>query len=213
MVVLPRAARPMRQGTADRGNRTILKPDFQTGHPQPRIDHLRAGFSPDSVCLVRRKSPSPHPVPETVSDRESRFLFFILAWGRRSKTLEGEPWFVAADVCRALELERTNRALSRLDDDEKGTHSVSTPGGRQMMSIVSESGLYALVLSSRKPEAKALKRWITHEVIPSIRKTGGYIAGQETIIPTSSLRVKAMPLIQPRAMKLNSHLLMQWPPA
>ena len=64
--------------------------------------------------------------------------------------LEGEPWFVAADVCRALELERTNRALSRLDDDEKGTHSVSTPGGRQMMSIVSESGLYALVLSSRK---------------------------------------------------------------
>ena len=82
-----------------------------------------------------------------------------------------------------------------------------------MMSIVSESGLYALVLSSRKPEAKALKRWITHEVIPSIRKTGGYIAGQETIIPTSSLRVKPMPLIQPRAMKLNSHLLMQWPPA
>lgn len=88
----------------------------------------------------------------------------------RAVTLEGEPWFVAADVCRALELERTNRALSRLDDDEKGTHSVSTPGGRQMMSIVSESGLYALVLSSRKPEAKAFKRWITHEVI---RKTGG----------------------------------------
>ena len=87
MVVLPRAAHPMRQGTADRGNRTILKPDFQTGHPQPRIDHLRAGFSPDSVCLVRRKSPSPRPVPETVSDRKSRFLFFILAWGRRSKTL------------------------------------------------------------------------------------------------------------------------------
>lgn len=88
----------------------------------------------------------------------------------RAVTLEGEPWFVAADVCRALELERTNRALSRLDDDEKGTHSVSTPGGRQMMSIVSESGLYALVLSSRKPEAKAFKRWITHEVIPQDRR-------------------------------------------
>lgn len=64
MVVLPRAAHPMRQGTADSGNRTILKPDFQTGHPQPRIDHLRAGFSPDSVCLIRRKSPSPTPSPK-----------------------------------------------------------------------------------------------------------------------------------------------------
>lgn len=193
MVVLPRAARPMRQGTADRGNGTILKPDFQTGHPKPRIDHLRAGFSPDSVCLVRRKSPSPHPVPKTVSDRKSRFLFFILAWGRRSKTLEGEPWFVAADVCRALGLGNSSMAVSKLDDDEKMTLSLTDShsnqrGGAQMATIINEPGLYALVLSSRKPEAKAFKRWITHEVIPSIRKTGGYIAGQETIIPTSSLR-------------------------
>ena len=97
----------------------------------------------------------------------------------RVVTLDGEPWFVAADVCRALELERTNRALSRLDDDEKGAHLVSTPGGRQMMSIVSESGLYALVLGSRKPEAKAFKRWITHEVIPAIRKHGVYITDEK----------------------------------
>ena len=97
----------------------------------------------------------------------------------RVVTLDGEPWFVAADVCRALELERTNRALSRLDDDEKGAHLVSTPGGRQMMSIVSESGLYALVLGSRKPEAKAFKRWITHEVIPAIRKRGVYITDEK----------------------------------
>ena len=173
MVVLPRPAHPMRQGTADRGNRTILKPDFQTGHPQPRIDHLRAGFSPDSVCLVRRKSPSPHPVPETVSDRKSRFLSFILAWGRRSKTLEGEPWFVAADVCRALGLGNSSMAVSKLDEDEKGISLIDTLGGEQKLGIVNEPGLYALVLSSRKPEAKAFKRWITHEVIPSIRKTGG----------------------------------------
>ena len=97
----------------------------------------------------------------------------------RVVTLDGEPWFVAADVCRALELERTNRALSRLDDDEKGAHLVSTPGGRQMMSIISESGLYALVLGSRKPEAKAFKRWITHEVIPAIRKRGVYITDEK----------------------------------
>ena len=125
----------------------------------------------------RAKISIPHPVPKTVSDRKSRFLFFILAWGRRSKTLEGEPWFVAADVCRALGIDRTQ--TRRLDEDEKGVYSAQTPGGQQDMSIVNEPGLYALVLSSRKPEAKAFKRWITHEVIPNIRKTGGYIAGQE----------------------------------
>lgn len=93
----------------------------------------------------------------------------------RTILIDGDPWFVAADVCKALELEKTNRALSRLDDDEKGAHSVSTPGGRQRMSIISESGLYSLILGSRKPEARAFKRWITHEVIPSIRKHGAYM--------------------------------------
>ena len=112
----------------------------------------------------------PHPVPETVSDRKSRFLFFILAWGRRSKTLEGEPWFVAADVCRALGIGDSRTATARLDADEKGAVLIRTLGGEQKVTIISESGLYALVLSSRKPEAKAFKRWITHEVI---RKTGG----------------------------------------
>ena len=115
----------------------------------------------------------PRPVPETVSDRKSRFLFFILAWVRRSKTLEGELWFVAADVCRALEIDNT--ATRRLDEDEKAalrltqTSSNGTEQGRDV-TIINEPGLYALVLSSRKPEAKAFKRWITHEVI---RKTGG----------------------------------------
>lgn len=84
----------------------------------------------------------------------------------------GEPWFVAADVCRALEIDRTQ--TRRLDDDEKGVYSMQTPGGTQEVSIVNEPGLYSLVLGSRKPEAKAFKRWITHEVIPSIRKTGNY---------------------------------------
>ena len=93
----------------------------------------------------------------------------------RSILIDSDPWFVAADVCKALEIEKTNRALSRLDDDEKGAHSVSTPGGRQRMSIISESGLYSLILGSRKPEARAFKRWITHEVIPSIRKHGAYM--------------------------------------
>lgn len=87
---------------------------------------------------------------------------------------DGEPWFVAADVCRALELGNSRQALTRLDDDEKGVISNDTPGGKQEMNIVNEPGLYSLVLGSRKPEAKTFKRWITHEVIPSIRKTGSY---------------------------------------
>ncbi len=93
----------------------------------------------------------------------------------RTITREGEPWFVAADVCRALELDRTWNALQRLDEDEKGTTSISTLGGEQELSIINEPGLYALVLGSRKPEAKAFKRWITHEVVPAIRKHGAYL--------------------------------------
>lgn len=84
---------------------------------------------------------------------------------------DGEPWFVAADVCRALEIKNGRDAVAKLDDDEKGVGLTDTPGGAQEMTIVNEPGLYTLVLGSRKPEAKAFKRWITHEVIPSIRKT------------------------------------------
>lgn len=97
----------------------------------------------------------------------------------RAVTLEGEPWFVAADVCRVLGLGNSSQAIAKLDDDEKSGVIISDPHGREQVTrFISESGLYALVLSSRKPEAKAFKRWITHEVI---RKTGGYIAGQETM--------------------------------
>lgn len=89
---------------------------------------------------------------------------------------DGEPWFVAADVCAALGLGNTRMAIDRLDDDEKGISSIDTLGGRQDLIVVSEPGLYSLVLGSRKPEAKRFKRWVTHEVLPSIRKTGRYAA-------------------------------------
>ena len=94
----------------------------------------------------------------------------------RTLNLDGEPWFVAADVCKALLIVNSRDALTRIDDDEKGVVSTDTPGGRQEVTIVNEPGLYALILSSRKPEAKAFKRWITHEVIPAIRKHGAYIS-------------------------------------
>lgn len=90
----------------------------------------------------------------------------------RTVQKDGEPWFVAADVCRALEVGEAHVAMRRLDDDEKGRFSIPTLGGNQEMSIVNEPGLYSLVLGSRKPEAKSFKRWITHEVIPSIRRHG-----------------------------------------
>lgn len=92
----------------------------------------------------------------------------------RTTTVDGEPWFVAVDVCRALEISQNRNAVARLDDDEKGVRSMDTPGGLQDVTIINEPGLYTLVLGSRKPEAKAFKRWITHEVLPSIRKTGAY---------------------------------------
>ena len=90
---------------------------------------------------------------------------------------DGEPWFVAVDVCRALQIANNRNAISRLDDDEKSSVRLmdgTSNGGNPNVSIVNESGLYTLVLGSRKPEAKAFKRWITHEVIPSIRKHGMY---------------------------------------
>lgn len=86
----------------------------------------------------------------------------------------GDPWFVAADVCAALELGNVSAAISRLDDDEKGVISIDTLGGTQQVATVNESGLFSLILGSRKPEAKPFKRWVTAEVLPSIRKTGGY---------------------------------------
>lgn len=89
-------------------------------------------------------------------------------------TRNGEPWFFAKDICNALQLGNPRSSIALLDDDEKGVHSMDTPGGKQDVSIVSESGMYSMFLRSRRPEAKAFKRWITHDVIPSIRKYGAY---------------------------------------
>lgn len=114
----------------------------------------------------------------------------------RTLNIENEPWFVAADVCKALDIINSRDAVARLDDDERNT-VVLTDGipGNPNKTVVNEPGLYTLVLGSRKPEAKAFKRWITHDVIPSIRKNGGYIAGQETLSP-EELMAKALLVAQ-----------------
>lgn len=102
-------------------------------------------------------------------------VFNNISFGQvRVQELDNELWFVAKDVCECLGLGDTSKAVGRLDADEKGTNSIPTPGGHQNLLTVNEYGLYSLVLSSRKPEAKEFKRWITHDVIPAIRKTGSY---------------------------------------
>lgn len=110
-----------------------------------------------------------------VQDRTAQVFQFKQQQDVRAVMIDGEPWFAAVDVCQALAIVNTARALSRLDEDEKGVHSMNTPGGAQDLSVVNESGLYSLILTSRKPEAKAFKKWVTAEVLPAIRKHGMYL--------------------------------------
>ena len=88
--------------------------------------------------------------------------------------IAGDPWFIANDLCRVLEIRNARDAMSRLDEDEKGVTTSDTLGGIQEMNVVSESGMYALVLGSRKPEARRFRKWVTSEVLPSLRRTGQY---------------------------------------
>ena len=99
----------------------------------------------------------------------------------------GEPMFVAKDVCSALEVKNSRDALARLDDDEKGVVLTDTPGGEQQVQAVNEAGLYVLVLSSRKPEARAFKRWVTHEVLPALRRDGGYMVARADETPEETM--------------------------
>ena len=102
----------------------------------------------------------------------------------RITIIDGEPWFVAKDVCEALAIKNNRDAMSQLEDDEKGVAITDTPGGKQELTTVNEPGLYSLILRSRKPEAKVFKHWITHRVLPSIRKTGAYAVNQDKALET-----------------------------
>lgn len=105
----------------------------------------------------------------------------------RTLTEDGEPWFVASDIAKALGYRMASDMNRRLDDDEKGTRSVRTPGGAQEMTVISEAGLYGAVLGSKLPEAKAFKRWVTHEVLPAIRRDGGYMAAKPDETPEETM--------------------------
>jgi len=109
-------------------------------------------------------TPSTHLVPFAYEGHQVRTVL-----------VDGTPWFVAGDVCAVLGIGRPQDATRYLDDDERGRCPLDTPSGDQQVSIINEPGLYSLILRSRKPEAKAFKRWVTHEVLPAIRRTGSYV--------------------------------------
>lgn len=92
----------------------------------------------------------------------------------RSFVIDGEPWFVAADVARILEYRMASDLTRRLDEEDKGTRLVRTPSGEQQMTVISEAGFYVAILGSQCRAAKSVKRWMTHEVLPMLRKTGTY---------------------------------------
>lgn len=109
----------------------------------------------------------------------------------RTVRKDGAPWFVLKDVCGVLGVGNVSDVYARLDTDEKGVGQIDTLGGRQSMNIISESGLYNVILRSDKPEAKPFRKWVTAEVLPAIRRSGGYIAGQNDLSP-AELMAKAL---------------------
>ena len=111
---------------------------------------------------------------------------------------DGDPWIIAKDVCHVLSINNHRDAITRLDDDERESVLVDTLGGQQTMSAINESGLYSLIMVSRKPEARRFKKWVTSDVLPSIRKTGMYRIGDFPI-----------PKTLPEALRLAADLIEQ----
>ena len=188
---------------------TLLKPAL-------RGDYSNGGLAPVAFSrrnerhkpvLVETVEPNVPSVPEQVepSTQEPLTVFSSPEFGSvRTLVRDGEPWFVAVDVCKAMDVKNSRDAIVRLDSDEKMTVGLTDShsgrrGGAQSITIVNEPGMYTLVLGSRKPEAKTFKRWITHEVIPAIRKTGKY---QQADVPAvAEPAVARIPEIAPSSLE------------
>lgn len=154
----------------------------------------------------------------TVSNNEAQ-IFNFTGSDIRLIMIDGEPWFVAKDVCDVLGIKSRGTAVGRLNSDEKQTICLTDTLSRNpKMSVVNEPGLYALVGQSRKPEAKAFQHWVNHEVLPSIRKTGGYVANDnlfiETYLPFADEQTKVMfRATLETVRKQNEHIAMLKPKA
>lgn len=99
----------------------------------------------------------------------------------------GDPWFVASDIAKALGYGDATHMTRRLDDDEKGLRLVETPGGQQQMTVITEAGMYSAILGSKVDGAKRFKRWVTHDVLPAIRRDGGYMVAREDETPQETM--------------------------
>lgn len=150
------------------------------GRPSP-------DFPTRAVAAHRRAGrASPQPDGENV-DEIKPFTFPATGQPVRAVLIDGEPWSLAADICAVLAIVNVSQAVASLDDDEKmqvSPNLFSTEVGGRDPWFINESGLYSLILRSRKPQAKAFKRWITHEVLPSIRRDGSYSA-PDAAVPVS----------------------------
>ena len=126
----------------------------------------------------------------------------------RGLKIEGEPWFVGKDVAAALGYSDTAQAIRKhIDDEDKGVVESTTPGGKQNITIINESGLYSLMLKSKLPGAKKFKRWVTSEVLPSIRKTGAYsVPGAGRDAPADDAMFERLWAELERKQKLNSYV-------
>lgn len=126
--------------------------------------------------------------------------FVCDALNRRVRTvqLDGEPYFVAKDICDVLGISNHNDAVGRLDDDERRGSVMPTPSGTQLTTVVNESGLYHLIFQSRKPEARLFRRWVTSEVLPALRRTGRYALTGVSAPATSEPYRRAAGTVRPR---------------
>lgn len=186
------AGTPRMIGLTEDGLKTLVYRTHKDGR-----DEYAAWLRDEVFPKVRGSLPAVKQI-DTAPDRVEKNgfeLFTSPEFGQiRTVMIDGNPWFVAADVCRAIDVATT--ATRRLDDDEKGLRLTQTPGGVQNISIVNEFGLYSLILGSRKSGAKAFKRWITHDVLPALRKHGVYATPQVTTDDTIELLRKAADLLE-----------------
>ena len=131
----------------------------------------------------------------------------------RTVVKDSEPWFVGKDVAIALGYEKpTDAARKHVDPEDRGISKMETPSGLQTMTIINESGLYSLILSSKLPTAKQFKHWVTSEILPSIRKTGGYISGQESMTD-DELMAKALLVAQRQIKQRDARIAEMQPKA
>ena len=126
----------------------------------------------------------------------------------RTLSIDDEPWFVGKDAAERLGYTNPQKAIrDHVDDEDKGANEMFTPGGIQEITIINESGLYSLILSSKLPKAKAFKRWVTSEVIPAIRKTGGYRANTENLFRCAEIVASCRPENLPQVMNILGQIV------